>query len=84
MITQKHREFEKSEKNGCFIVAKSEKEMLNDLNEFAKANQDKKIYYYIHPVRPSKDTLRPEYMMEVELKPKDEHPGLMLLWNRYY
>ena len=79
MITQKHREYSKSENDGCFIVSKSEEEMYNELNQYAKANPDKDIYYHTHPVRPSKETLRPEYMMEVEI----EYPKTLHTWFRF-
>lgn len=84
MITQKHREYSKSESNGCFIVSKSEEEMYNELVQYAKANQDKDIYYYTHPVRPSKETLRPEYMMEVEIESKDDYPKTLHTRFKYY
>ena len=84
MITQKHREYSKSENNGCFIVSKSEEEMYNELNQYAKANPDKDIYYCTHPVRPSKETLRPEYMMEVVIESKKEYPKTLHTWFKYY
>ena len=84
MITQKHREYSKSENNGCFIVSKSEEEMYNELVQYAKANQDKDIYYYTHPVRPSKETLRPEYMMKVEIESKDDYPTTLHTRFKYY
>lgn len=81
MLVQKHREYQKDEKNGCFAVGKSKEEIFNDLKEYCNNHKDKSVYYYMHPVRPSKETLRPEYMMEIELVDKDEF-CLMLLWNQ--
>lgn len=82
MIVQKHREFEKDSKAGCFAVGKSEKEIFDDLQNYAKKHPCDNIYYYLHPVRPNKENYRPEYMMEIELCNEDDG-YLMMLWNRY-
>lgn len=82
MLVQKHREFEKDSKNGCFAVGKSEGEIFTDLRNYAKDYPNDNIYYFVHPVRPSKENYRPEYMMEIErCDTGDEH--LMLLWIKY-
>ena len=52
MIVQKHREYEKDSKYGCFSVGRSEQEIFDDLKEFAKEHLNERIYYYVHPVRP--------------------------------
>lgn len=67
MIVQKHREYEKDIENGCFSVGKNEEELFADLKTCCKNNKDKSIYYYIHPIRPNKENLRPEYMMEIAI-----------------
>ncbi len=82
MLVQKHREFEKDSKNGCFAVGKSEGEIFTDLRNYAKDYPNDNIYYFVHPVRPSKENYRPEYMMEIErCDTGDEH--LMLFWIKY-
>lgn len=66
MIVQEHREYKKDESQGCFAVGKSREEIFNDLKWYCNHNVGKAIFYYEHPVRPSKENLRPEYMMEIE------------------
>ncbi len=82
MIVQKHREYEKDSKYGCFSVGRSEQEIFDDLKEFAKEHLNERIYYYVHPVRPSKENYRPEYMMEIRLLDND---GIYIMpfWIRY-
>lgn len=43
MIVQKHREYEKDSKYGCFSVGRSEQEIFNDLKEFAKEHPNASI-----------------------------------------
>lgn len=81
MLVQKHREYEKDEKDGCFAVGESLEEIINDLNTYCKSHPDKRIYFYIHPIRPSKENYRPEYMMEIE-KPDDNIFQIMAFWTR--
>lgn len=82
MIVQKHREYEKDSKYGCFSVGRSEQEIFNDLKEFAKEYPNERIYYYVHPVRPNKENYRPEYMMEIELL-DDGGIYIMPFWSQY-
>lgn len=82
MLVQKHREFEKAPKDGCFAVGKSEEEIFADLKTYAKAHPNDNVYYYVHPVRPNKENYRPEYMMEIELC-NDDDGCLMMYWNWY-
>lgn len=82
MIVQKHREYEKDSKYGCFSVGRSEQEIFNDLKIYSKRHPNNCIYYYVHPIRPSKETYRPEYMMEIELCNEDDG-YLMALWDQY-
>ena len=82
MIVQKHREYKKDSKDGCFAVGRSKQEIFNDLKEFAKEHPNESIYYYVHPVRPNKENYRPEYMMEIELCNEDDG-YLMILWSQY-
>lgn len=79
MLVQSHREYSKDEKDGCFAVGKSMEEIFEDLKQYCKNHPDSNIYYYVHPVRPSKENYRPEYMMEIECT-NDEH-YLMMCWN---
>jgi hypothetical protein len=85
MITQKHREYECIKTDRYLIVAKSEKEMNDDLNQIIKehATDDNAIYAYLLPVRLSKETLRPEYSMEV-LIDKIDSKVFMPWWMRVY
>lgn len=82
MLVQKHREFEKDSKDGCFAVGKSKEEIFTDLKNYAKDHPDDNIYYFVHPVRPSKENYRPEYMMEIERCNEDDG-YLMMCWNWY-
>ena len=82
MIVQKHREYEKDSNYGCFSVGRSKQEIFNDLKIYAKRHPNNCIYYYVHPIRPSKETYRPEYMMEIELCNEDDG-YLMILWSQY-
>ena len=79
MLVQSHREYSKDEKDGCFAVGKSMEEIFEDLKRYCKDHLDKNIYYYVHPIRPSKENYRPEYMMEIELN--DKPPYMMQLWR---
>lgn len=82
MLVQKHREFLKYPEDGCFAVGNSEEEIFTDLKNYAKDYPNDNIYYFVHPVRPSKENHRPEYMMEIErCDTGDEH--LMLFWIKY-
>jgi hypothetical protein len=85
MITQKHREYECIKTDRYLIVAKSEKEMNDDLNQIIKehATDDNAIYVYPLPVRPSKETLRPEYSMEVIID-KIDSKVFMPWWIRVH
>lgn len=67
MLMQKHREYEKDKEEGCFAVGKSREEIFNDLKTYCNNHKEKSVYYYVHPIRPSKENLRPEYMMEIEV-----------------
>lgn len=82
MLVQKHREYEKESKDGCFAVGKSEEEIFTDLKNYSKQHPNDSVYYYLHPVRPSKENYRPEYMMEIELCNED-NGCLMMCWNQY-
>ena len=81
MLVQKHREYEKDKSDGCFAVGKSREEIFQDLKYYCNNNVGKKIYYYEHPVRPSKENYRPEYMMEIEIV-DDFYFGMMAWWKR--
>lgn len=81
MLVQKHREYDKDEKHGCFAVGKSMEEIQDDLVRYCDLNPDKKIYYYIHPIRPSKVNYLPEYMLEIEKVDKSDF-YLMPFWTR--
>lgn len=72
----------KKSKYGCFSVGRSKQEIFNDLKEVAKEHLNERIYYYVHPVRPSKENYRPEYMMEIKLLDND---GIYIMpfWNQY-
>lgn len=80
MIVQKHREFKKDPKDGCFAVGKSEEGIFTDLKNYAKRYPNDCIYYFVHPIRPSKENYRPEYMMEITHR---DDGCLMVLWDRY-
>lgn len=67
MLVQKHREYKKDKEHGCFAVGKSREEIFNDLKIYCINHKDKSVYYYVHPIRPSKENLRPEYMMEIAI-----------------
>lgn len=82
MLIQNHREYKKDPKDGCFAVGKSEEEIFTDLKTYAKRHPNDCVYYYIHPVRPSKENYRPEYMMEIELCNNDDG-YLMMFWSQY-
>lgn len=82
MLVQKHREFEKDPKDGCFAVGKSKEEIFTDLKIYAKDHPNNCISYHVHPVRPSKENYGPEYLMQIELCDEDER-WLMIDWNQY-
>ena len=81
MLVQKHREYEKDESEGCFVVGKSEKEIFDDLKYYCDHNKEAAVYYYVHPVRPSKENLRPEFMMEIE-KLEGDYFCIMPFWKQ--
>ena len=80
MLVQEHREFKKEPKDGCFAVGESKQEIFSDLKKYAKDYPNDCIYYSVHPVRPSRENLRPEYMMEITHR-NDGY--IMVLWDRY-
>jgi len=82
MLVQKHREYEKSSKEGCFSVGQSLKEIYSDLNRYCELHSNKSVWYYIHKVRPSKINLRPEYMMEIELITKENSGYIMIGYEK--
>ena len=65
MISQTYRSIDCTGSNTFFIIAKSEDQLYDEMNQFIKeyGTNDNKIYAYEHPVKPSKENLRPEYSM---------------------
>ena len=72
MLVQEHREYKKDKIDGCFSVGKSKEEIYNDLKEYCNHHKGYKVFYYEHPVRPSKENYCPEYIMEIQLGKKTE------------
>ena len=82
MLVQSHREYSKSEEQGCFAVGSSEKEIFKDLRVYCSQHPKHSVYYCMYRVRPSKKTYRPEYMMEIVIKDRSEGGLAMLGWVR--
>lgn len=82
MITQTYRSIDCTGSNTFFIIAKSEDQLYDEMNQFIKeyGTNDNKIYAYEHPVKPSKENLRPEYSMQLEIMDKDDYS--ITLWFR--
>lgn len=75
MIGKKHREYDFEGTDGFIIWGKSRKEIYSELNRFIKQHGTDKntIWVYENPVRPSKENLRPEYSMEVQVENIEEN-----------
>lgn len=84
MIVQSHREYgPKDLEEGCFAVGKSREEIFKDLKDYCEKHKDKQVFYYVHNVRPSKENYTPEYMMEIDLQPKDKgYFPIMAFWSQ--
>lgn len=83
MITREYHGEDYSNTNTYFIVAKSEKQMNKEMDDFIKEHgtDENMIYVYVNPVRPSKVNLRPEYSMELNIYNKDERL-ILVGWSR--
>jgi hypothetical protein len=80
MIVQEHRQYKTKESEGFLIVNTiSKEELIRELKEYKDKNPEQKLKCYIHPTRPAKKYLIPEYMMEVRIT--DQIDNTFMFWE---
>ena len=73
MVTQNYRGCDCTGSNTFFIIAKSVNQLCDEIDQFMKEHKtdDNMIYVYDQPVKPSKENLRPEYSVQLDIRDKD-------------
>jgi len=69
MIKKEHRGINFEGTNSFMIVTDNPELLFDELKEYCESNLKEEVWYYMNPVRPSKENSRPEYSIEVLINP---------------